>query len=202
MLDLFDYYGDDTFGQIPGYHTVVLRGTAVANQGNSTASEIANTIRYQLNQLGYGVPAVRVEWSDGLGGYLNYGINLEIEVNARNEDPAEYVRQLITQAAGSITWTTVASTYSYLTNIALRVESDDYVAPSGGNTGGQSTGTGGGGNTNYGQPNAGVNPTPQTILPGAGSGTHFIDNFATGLGVSTPVIIAGGAVLLLLLLKK
>lgn len=185
-------------GTAGGYHTVVLKGTAYANQGNSSASELANTIKAQLNALGYGVPAVRVSFNDGVGGYWSSGINLEIEVNARDEDSGEMVRQMISTALAAITWSTVASTYSYLTNIALRVESDNYTAPA---TTGGGVNTGGGNtqpNTNYGQPNAGVNPN---VAPPAG-GTNFLDNFATGLGVSTPIIMLGAGVLLLVVLKK
>src|ERR1035437_9999634 len=108
-------------------HVVVLKGTGVSNQGNSSLADIQGTITATLQGNGIGVIGVGASWAT----WTDRTVNLSIEINAQDQDSAEYVRQLVTNNLTQLIWNTPVSSFPYLLNVAMRVESDDANANAG-----------------------------------------------------------------------
>lgn len=192
MYHPLSIYDDDTLGEA-GYHTVVLAGQANLRWHNLSASQAAYHIKKQLENLGYGIPSVRAEFANSWYS-TDFTLNLTIEVNASTSHTDQQVRQMITRALLAIEWSSLAERSALLSNVALRVESDDYVAPNAPAPAVNPT-------------NAGVNPRalPQSGGSSTGGDTSPIgssldlSSFAVG-GLSGGVII--GLIALAVLLKK
>ena len=178
---MFD--SEQTLGQ-EQTRVVVLRGTTTVSQFFSpNFFDVRGDIVSWLSSAGFSVNAVRMSPANWIG----YSNNLEIELNVYLRHSAEEVRQRAIQVIESITRN--FGTVKLFHNTTLSVASDNMPVV-----------------RSSPRPVPAQNPPSQydqtNNLPVQDGSGNFLDNFALGLGVSTPVAVLGGGVLLLLLLKR
>lgn len=186
---------DGTLGDVTsGYHTVVLQGTGTVNSvtGTWTSSDIRSGLTDWLQQNGFGVVSMSVVPNNGWNP-LDNTFAIAIEVNALNENSAEWVRQNVEALCQQ--WSSWGSANIY--NLQLAVVSDSGITIDGGDLGTVTV------NTNDGVTNAGAASQANALLhPPAGGSSAALNSFAQGLGVTAPVVLLAGGVLLVLMLKK
>jgi hypothetical protein len=179
-LSVFD--DDSTFGGTTGMRPVVLRGTVTVSQLFSpNLFNIGDWIKAALRNNGFDVVNVRTS----AAGWVGYSNNVEIELNVFNEHTADEARRnAITAIEG---YTANFGLNKVFHNTTLSVAYDGYQQQqSGGSTPKPSSGP----------------PSTYNQYSSGGSVSGFLDNFALGLGVSTPMAALIGAGVLIVILRR
>ena len=177
----FSIFDDDsTLGATAGMRPVVLRGTVtVSGMFSPNFFNIAEWIKTALRNNGFDVVNVRTTSAAWIG----YTTNIEIELNVFNEFTGDEARRNAIAAIED--YTANFGLNKVFHNTTLSVAYDGYQAPSG------------------------SNPKPSTNPPssydhqsGTDTGSGFVENFAMGLGVSTPVAALIGIGALIVILRR
>lgn len=183
-LSIFD--NDGTLGDASGFHDVHVRvnGSRPAGQwifpnwnplGLDIANQLANKLWAVLNVT-------------STGGTFDSNYTFDIHVRVHDIYDDETVKSNMVRDLNPV---------FHVSGISIIASGPRGTSSSSSAT---STGTNSGTSTSStaGTPNAGL---PAATNPGT-SGTNLLGNFATGLGISTPVALLGGAVLLILIARK
>ena len=161
--------------------SVVLRGTVTVSQLFSpNLFNIGDWIKSALQSNGFDVVNVRTSAS----GYIGYSNNVEIELNVFNEFTSEQARQNAIVAIEG--YRANFGLNKVFSNTTLSVAYDGYQQQSG---------------TTNPKPSSGP-PSTYNQYPTGGGVSGFLDSFALGLGVSTPVAALIGAGILIVILRR
>jgi len=141
----------------------------------------ADGLKDLLNSKGWIVEQVSNtsdSWFPGVSGFI-YRVYAVVGTNYTDSEVTNQIRRDLD---------------GYLSVSGVTIESGSYVPPS----------TVPVGNTHSANPQGGSSGIPPATVPNAGPslGSSFVNNFAQGLGVSTPVALLGGGLILLLILKR
>lgn len=167
------FENDGSLGALENARVVVLRGTTRVSQLFSpNLFPIDSYLQTALSNAGFAVLGVR----STAAGWVGYDINIEIEVEVYNNFSAEEVRRNASAAIQA--YRANFGVNQVFSNTALNVIADGR-SPVG----------------------AGV-PSAYDLTNPANQKNGFIDNLAFGLGLSAPVVVAGGVVLAILVLKR
>ena len=177
-FSIFD--NDSTLGATAGMRPVVLRGTVTVSQLFSpNLFNIADWIKAALRNNGFDVVNVRMS----AAGWVGYANNVEIELNVFNEFTGDEARRNAIAAIEG--YTANLGLNKVFHNTTLSVAYDGYQAPSGSST----------------KPSTNP-PSSYDYQSGTNTGSGFVENFAMGLGVSTPVAALIGIGALIVILRR
>lgn len=190
----FSIFEDDGTlgGTLPDSRVVVLKGsTTPSGLFSPNFFDLAGYIKTGLENRGFSVIAVRLAAANWTG----YAQNLEIELNVFNRHTSEEARVNAITAIEAYRANYGAS--KVFNNTTLSVAFDGYQAAG---TNASNTKSPNTNNTNATNPPSAYDTKDRDR--GSFLDSEFIKNMSFGLGVSAPVVVAGGALLLLLYLKR
>ena len=179
----FSIFDDDsTLGATAGMRHVVLRGTVTVSQMFSpNLFNIADWIKDALRKNGFEVVNVRMS----AAGWVGYANNVEIELNVFNEYTGDEARRNAIAAIEG--YTANFGLNKVFHNTTLSVAYDGYQHQQSGGS--------------VPKPSSGP-PSTYDQYPSGGGVSGFLDNFALGLGVSTPVAALIGIGALIVILRR
>ena len=179
-FSIFD--NDSTLGATAGMRPVVLRGTVtVSGMFSPNFFNIAEWIKTALRNNGFDVVNVRTTSAAWIG----YTTNIEIELNVFNEFTGDEARRKAIAAIED--YTANFGLNKVFHNTTLSVAYDGYQHQQGGGS--------------VPKPSSGP-PSTYDQYPSGGGVSGFLDNFALGLGVSTPVAALIGIGALIVILRR